>query len=185
MVIWFFSIDLVVLLAFLVAGIGIVGYSVKELADFIIEKIYISFPIVLAMIIVGALLFFCYRKSKLKKLYERGYKEVPFKQVEGYLKLKRICTVFIINTPLVIISFLEGLGVVAEQISHHGFLGFIGGVLFGFLALIAWVAICGLALWAFHIENEYGKDFENKLITLISVGIFVLQAILTVFIALG
>ena len=173
----FFTFDFTILLAFLLLGVLVLGGSIKELAAFIVDEIHIVYPAFVAILAAVMLVYYIVKKYSIKSFNDNSF-DAPRLKERWQLELDRRIIVFIINSPLVILSPISAIQSLATYIHEMGFGGFIIAFMMFFVFLLAVYLILWLFTKAWEWADEKDKSFGRFKMFLVSIGFLVLQYIL-------
>ncbi len=173
----FFTFDATILLAFFLLGILVLGGSIKEIAAFIVNEIHIVYPVFVAILAVIMFIYYIVKKHSIKS-FEGNSFDTPRLKKQWELELDRRIIVFIINSPLVILSPISAIQSLATYIHEMGFGGFIIAFMMFFVFLLAVYLILWLFTKAWEWADEKDTDFGRIKMFLVSLSFLILQYIL-------
>ncbi len=173
----FFTFDFTILLAFVLLGVLVLGGSIKEIAAFIVEEIHIVYPVFVAILAVVMLIYYIVEKHSIKSFKGNSF-DSPRLKKQWELELDRRIIVFIINSPLVVLSPISAIQSLAAYIHEMGFGGFVIAFMMFFVFLLAVYIILWLFVKAWEWADEKDTNFGRIKMVLVSISFLVLQYIL-------
>lgn len=116
--VFFIVFDVSLVLGFAILGICLAGATIKELADFLVEKIHLVYPAFMATLVVCLAIYYIGHKIYVRNdsAFDKSYSDrVAFNRV--------VC--FAINSPFAVFCPIAMIRTLAYFISTMGFGGFI------------------------------------------------------------